>query len=296
MKNVNVNEIIKQFEEKLNSGISGNLLSYLKFISNFHNYSFNNTILIYCQYPTATRCASFVTWKKLGYSVSKGSKAIKILVPKIAKYILNDKGEKVFFSQMTQEQREKVGKYYTLTTFDEGSVFDISQCVKINGSVEDDQFFKPLGNGFEEQFYNLKELIESKTNVTVEIGNSGTAEGYATLNKIVLKKADYNNLLLSLLHEFAHSIIHFDSFSNAELSVNREETPQGVRELHAESVAFIVSNYLGLENPFSADYVLNWSNKEQFIKELPLIKKVSSFILDLIEEHNTNKENSNIAV
>lgn len=297
-KKINVDEIIKNFEEKLNNGKSENLLNYLKFISNFHNYSFNNTILIYCQYPTATRCASFVTWKKLGYSVSKGSKSIKIIIPKTVKFIEDIEGNKIFFSQMSKEEREKIKNYKTFTTFDEGSVFDISQCVKINGSAEDDQFFKPLGNDFEEQFYNLKQIIEMKTNVRISIDNTGTAEGYATLGKIVLKDADYNNMLLTLIHEFAHQIMHFNCLNNAELSVEREETTQEIIELHAESVSYIVSSsaYLGLENPFSADYVLNWSNKEQFINELSLIKKVSSFILDLIEEHNSNKINSNIAV
>lgn len=295
-KKINVDEIVKNFEEKLNNGKSENLLNYLKFISNFHNYSFNNTILIYCQYPTATRCASFVTWKKLGYSVSKGSKAIKIVIPKVVKYIEDSEGNKIFFSQMSKEQREKIKNYKTFTTFDEGSVFDISQTVKINGSIESDQFFKALGNDFEEQFYTLKTLIENNTGVEVEFGNSGTAEGYAVQGKILLKKNDYNNLLLTLIHEFAHQIMHFNCLNNAELSVSREETTTNIRELQAESVSYVVSNYLGLENPFSTDYVLNWSNKDQFIKELPLIKKVSSFILDLIKEHNTNKENSNIAV
>ncbi|MDT8719528.1 hypothetical protein IAI10_23055 [Clostridium sp. 19966] len=296
MKNINVDEIIKHFQEKLNNGKSENLLNYLKFISNFHNYSFNNTILIYSQMPTASFCASFVNWRSKGYVVKRGEKGIRILVPKIAKFVIDDNGEKIFFSQMTQEQREKVDKYYTLTTFTEGCVFDISQTEKVKGSKEDDMFFKPLGNDFEEQYVTLKSIVESK-GIEVKEENTGSAEGISLGGKISIKKdLDYNNKTLVLIHEFSHEILDQDIYNEVQES-DRQETNSSIRELRAESCSYIVSSYLGLDNPFSADYVLHWSNKEEFIKNLETIKKASSHIISLLEEYNTNKlDNSNVAV
>ena len=59
---------------------SENYINYLKFFSQFHNYSFNNVIMILMQFPIASRVASFRTWNKLGLKVKKGSKGIKVLV------------------------------------------------------------------------------------------------------------------------------------------------------------------------------------------------------------------------
>ena len=56
--------------------------SWLEYASRFHNYSFNNQLLIQMQYPTASQVAGFHRWKDLGRNVEKGSKAIWIWAPK----------------------------------------------------------------------------------------------------------------------------------------------------------------------------------------------------------------------
>ena len=65
------NKEISKALQKLEQGVkdiftSENYLNYLKFFSQFHNYSVNNVIMILMQYPTASRVASFKTWNKLG--------------------------------------------------------------------------------------------------------------------------------------------------------------------------------------------------------------------------------------
>ena len=50
-------------------------------MARFHNYSFNNTVLICAQKPDATYVAGYSTWKKLGRWPVKGSHAIRILAP-----------------------------------------------------------------------------------------------------------------------------------------------------------------------------------------------------------------------
>lgn len=49
----------------------------------FHNYSFNNQLLIFLQRPDATHVAGFNRWKALGRMVRKGEKGIQILAPVI---------------------------------------------------------------------------------------------------------------------------------------------------------------------------------------------------------------------
>src|SRR5512137_790169 len=83
-------EKLDQARLKLENGVTQLVASrrwteYLKFLSHFHRYSFNNLILIIFQFPQATLCASYRTWKKLGRHVRKGEKGIEILVPVLAR-------------------------------------------------------------------------------------------------------------------------------------------------------------------------------------------------------------------
>ena len=64
--------------KKLEDGVhdlftSENYRNYLKTMSQFHQYSFNNSVLIYLQNPKATRVASYTKWKdSFGQQVKKG--------------------------------------------------------------------------------------------------------------------------------------------------------------------------------------------------------------------------------
>jgi N-terminal domain of anti-restriction factor ArdC len=59
--------------------------AWLRTLSRFCSYSFNNWLLIYTQRPDATRVAGFQTWKSLGRSVKKGERGIRIFAPIIRK-------------------------------------------------------------------------------------------------------------------------------------------------------------------------------------------------------------------
>ena len=79
-------EKLKEITEKLEAGVremftSEQYAKWLKTMRTFHNYSFNNTLLIALQAPHASQVASYDTWKKLNRQVRKGEKGIKILVP-----------------------------------------------------------------------------------------------------------------------------------------------------------------------------------------------------------------------
>ena len=55
---------------------------YLQVMSKFHNYSFNNTMLIAMQKPDATFVAGYTSWKNnFGRHVVSQAKSIKVLAP-----------------------------------------------------------------------------------------------------------------------------------------------------------------------------------------------------------------------
>jgi hypothetical protein len=52
--------------------------------------SFRNALLVLLEKPDARHVATFGTWRKLGRSVAKGSKALTILAPRFAPQDAND--------------------------------------------------------------------------------------------------------------------------------------------------------------------------------------------------------------
>lgn len=73
--------------DKLEEGVKAVFTSekfkeYLSFLSRFHDYSFNNIILIAMQKPDASLVAGYSDWvRKHHRYVKKGEKAIRILAP-----------------------------------------------------------------------------------------------------------------------------------------------------------------------------------------------------------------------
>ena len=81
------NEKIKEITEQLHEGIkdlfeSEKYKNYLRVMSRFTNYSFNNTVLIALQRPDATAVAGYRAWEtKFDRHVKPGSKGICIIEP-----------------------------------------------------------------------------------------------------------------------------------------------------------------------------------------------------------------------
>ena len=77
----------EEIVEGINDGIqklfqSEKYAEYLRTMSRFHNYSFNNTVLIHLQKPHASKCAGFRQWKeRFGRHVKKGETGITIIAP-----------------------------------------------------------------------------------------------------------------------------------------------------------------------------------------------------------------------
>lgn len=81
------NKKMKEIMERLEQGVkeiftSEMYMEYLKTMSQFHNYSFNNTLLIHLQKPDASLVAGYQAWqKKFKRQVRRGEKGIQIIAP-----------------------------------------------------------------------------------------------------------------------------------------------------------------------------------------------------------------------
>lgn len=83
----NQKDRLKEITDRLEQGIlevfeSERYKEYLRVMSKFHHYSFNNTMLIALQKPDASLIAGFSAWKNThGRTVKKGEKGIRIIAP-----------------------------------------------------------------------------------------------------------------------------------------------------------------------------------------------------------------------
>jgi len=129
-------EKMKEITDRLEQGIqdlfeSDRFKEYLQVMSKFHNYSFNNTLLIAMQKPDATYLAGYNSWKNLfGRQVVKGAKGIKVIAPspyKVKKEIdkIDPKTQKPVTDKNGKPVKEETE--VTVPAFKVVSVFDVSQ-------------------------------------------------------------------------------------------------------------------------------------------------------------------------
>ena len=88
---------MKEITDKLEAGLaelfnSEKYKEYLRVMSQFHHYSFNNTLLIAMQRPDATLVAGYQAWeKKFNRHVMKGEKGIQIIAPAPVRELMSRK-------------------------------------------------------------------------------------------------------------------------------------------------------------------------------------------------------------
>ena len=263
---------------------SDNYKEILKNISKFHNYSYNNSILIGLQKPNATYVASFDSWKKnFNRQVKKDEKGIKIIAPvKVTSQIKVDAKDKTTGEKILNEDGsiKKEIKEVTHTNFKVGYVFDISNTEQIkNKPVIDLELTHEL-KGDVDDYKNLLDAIKYASPVPISFEDfDGPSKGYFDRNSqiIVIKKSmDEAQQIKTAIHETAHAVLH-----NKENSYSKED-----RELQAESVAYVVSDYYGHDtSSYSFPYVASWADDSKRIDgNLKQIKEASDIIISKMDE------------
>lgn len=258
-----INQMAEKLAEQLAKGYTEDFKAYLQVASQFHTYSLNNKILIYSQMPSATKVASLKTWNKLGRRIKKGVKSIKIF------------GRPRFKRVVEKEDGTKEDVYYGSCPV--VSVFDISQT---EGKDIPVSCFKALGDEGLELYNLLKEIMQAQGIQVSETFIAGGAQGVSYGGRVeILSTLDGTNKLLTLIHEFAHELLHKGSENRL--------IPRGIKECQAEACAYVVANYLGIDSPISSDYLINWGNTAETLKaNLSPVIEASKTIIKLISSAN----------
>ena len=274
-KNSNKANKTKELFKKIVEGVtniivSGEYEEFLKFSKNFHQYSFNNIILIYSQMKEATQVAGFKKWQAMGRKLKKGVHGIQIIYPIKRKYTKIIEGQDSLLDENKKEEIEYLMYRYTY-------VYDISQTVGKPLPIVN----KFLNSDNKEELYDfLKAFSPYKIEEDDIFGN---AKGYwfDKEQKIIIKKSlSINDKVSVLLHELTHAF--YDNFNYKE--------DRNLSETFVESVAYIVADYFNLDTSLcSFRYITSWVDGDiKILLELgdKIQKCANSFIKKLEEFYN----------
>lgn len=245
----------------LDRGQSAVLKQYLAVMSRFRRYNWGNVLLIYSQFPQATRLGGYQFWLSLRRHVRKGEKGIAILAPMV--------GRKRHSDDEQLEENAQTCVY----GFKACHVWDVSQT---DGA--DLPEFATVGGDPQGYLARLIQFVADQNIALVYDASIAPARGMSSGGKITLLPdlAPAEHLAV-LTHEVAHEMLHRGE--------RRHQTTHTVRETEAEAVAFVVCSAIGLEvNTAFSDYVLlHGGDKVTLAESLAVIQQTAAIILQGID-------------
>ena len=285
---------VKEITDKLEEGLkelfeSEKYKNYLSTMSKFHNYSFNNTLLISLQKPDASLVCGYKGWQRnFNRHVKKGEKAIRILAP--APYKIKEERDKLdpvtgemVFDENGMPQKEEVE--VKIPAFRVVSVFDVSST---EGEPLPELEAKELLSTVE----GYEDFIKAITHVApVPIGFEdipGDSKGYFNTeeNRIAVQDGmSESQTLKTLVHETAHSMLHNKEINQDILAPAKD---RNTIEVEAEGIAFTVCSRFGIDtSDYSFNYIAGWSSgrdMKELKSSLDTIRRTSSELITGIEE------------
>ena len=231
---------------------------YLTKMSQLNNYSNRNLRLILAQNPEARQVASFKQWKEnFGRYVKKGEKALRIFKPMT----------KIKKDENNQPILDKNGKPETVRFFGLVPVFDVSQTEgkEMPKAAEVKEQLTDLDYA---NLYRALMAIAKENDVSVRFEEmENTKHGYYSVpeNQIVLRSNEMNKaqIIKTFLHEMAHAELHHAD------NPQKENLTRSTAELQADSVAYVVSSYYGIDtSEYSFNYLSGWSADKETLADL----------------------------
>ena len=277
--------------QSLESGVeelftSNRYQEFLKTMAKFHNYSFNNTMLIAMQRPDATLVTSYKNWQSMGRQVMKGENGITIIAPapykKMKEKEVLDENQRPIMGTDGKPKTEQVE--VTVPHFKAVTVFDIAQT-----SGEPIQTLAPeLLTAAVQDFDSFMQAIQKISPVPIRFDEiDGNANGYYhnADKEIVIKKGlSESQTLKTAIHETVHAKLH-DKEIMESLGVEKDRL---TKEVEAESVAYCVCSSFGLDtSDYSFPYIAGWSSSRE-MKEMKasmdVIRKTAGEMIDQLTE------------
>ena len=293
-----IKEQIKKLTDQIEAGIkalfqSGDLekyQAYLRTMSHFHHYSVNNQMLIFSQCPHATLVAGYQKWQnQFSRHVLRGEKGISILAPtpykiKVEKEKLDPDTKLPLLdadgNTITEEKEVQIPMFRPV------KVFDVSQT---DGKPLPERVQSPVAEltGNVEHYEAFMEALRRVSPVPIEMKPlSNNLDGFFSPSKQSITLRDGMSevqTVCAAVHEIAHSKLH-----DYAKQPNSQPKDSSTEEIEAESIAYTVCAYFGIETSANSfGYVATWSKDKDlkaFKDSLDTIRKTSSELISGVEQ------------
>ena len=293
-----IKEQIKKLTDQIEAGIkalfqSGDLekyQAYLRTMSHFHHYSVNNQMLIFSQCPHATLVAGYQKWQnQFSRHVLRGEKGISILAPtpykiKVEKEKLDPDTKLPLLdadgNTITEEKEVQIPMFRPV------KVFDVSQT---DGKPLPERVQSPVAEltGNVEHYEAFMEALRRISPVPIEMKPlSNDLDGFFSPSKQSITLRDGMSevqTVCAAVHEIAHSKLH-----DYAKQPNSQPKDSSTEEIEAESIAYTVCAYFGIETSANSfGYVATWTKDKDlkaFKDSLDTIRKTSSELISGVEQ------------
>ena len=306
-KEKEVNELLEKAQEGIKKCFTSpeHFKELISYMSKFYNYSLRNTFLIQDQFKGALAVGSYAFWKEKGFTVNKGEKGIKILVPnKLSDYFINSKGEEVKLSKATPEEKnlieqEEIEVKKGKLIFNQGYVFEVTQT---NAKAEDLPKIFP-GRWLDGEVNNYNLMYKAMENIANKIGvkiiepkkELGAVKGvsYPATKEVALnpRNTQLQNVK-TLIHELTHAKLH--------TMETRDNYTKNEKEFQAEMSAYAVCSYFGLDtSEYSFRYIKSWTENVELKDKEKLINEVRETVkeyIDVIEKTLVNDKDLSLSL
>ena len=256
--------------------------------SRFHDYSYRNTLLIKHQCPEATKVAGYTTWRdEFDRYVREGEQAIWIWAPIIAKQCPDCGNSPSYHEHSDCAYDETPPEEWSkgLVGFRPVPVFDVSQTEG-----------EPLPELDTAATGEAAALVPRLLDIADDVGVTariipedewtyGNARGVCKHRSLfdatpvveVCDRANQAALASTIIHEYAHALLHADV---------SDDTERSKREVEAEAVAYVVGRYCGLDTSGSAFYLAAWASDDPEVvrDRLGRISRTATEIIGLLED------------
>ena len=259
-------------------------------MSHFHHYSVNNQMLIFSQCPHATLVAGYQKWQnQFSRHVLRGEKGISILAPtpykiKVEKEKLDPDTKLPLLdadgNTITEEKEVQIPMFRPV------KVFDVSQT---DGKPLPERVQSPVAEltGNVEHYEAFMEALRRISPVPIEMKPlSNDLDGFFSPSKQSITLRDGMSevqTVCAAVHEIAHSKLH-----DYAKQPNSQPKDSNTEEIEAESIAYTVCAYFGIETSANSfGYVATWTKDKDlkaFKDSLDTIRKTSSELISGVEQ------------
>ncbi len=238
---------------------------WLDMMARFHAYSWQNAMLIATAMPEASLVAGFTTWKRLGRSVRKGEKAIRIFAPCPVRRRKGAPGD-------AETKDDEAPAVY----FKVACVFDVSQ----TEGAELPDFDVPEVQADAEHLLRAAEQVAANRGIAVRY--SSLRQGLYGVSRGGTVEIDSSHSTgqqaKTFFHEVAHERLHQSPDGKRSPDITRS-----VAEMEAESVAYVVCRHFGLDVELRAGrYITLWGGDAK--KLSGSLSRISETAKGMIEE------------